>query len=236
MFDLTWYKDRRVFVTGHTGFKGSWLSSILLKLGAQVYGYALQPPTRPSLYSLLKLDKQIVATTADIRNTDALSKAVKDARPDVIIHMAAQPLVRESYKNPRYTYEVNVMGTVNILESLRFMPATSSFLNVTTDKVYLNDEKPQHRFKEDEPLDGYDPYSNSKSCSELITHSYRKSFFAGEPPSCAISTARAGNVIGGGDFSAERLVPEQIDEYLACLSSTVDAVGAVGAVGTVGTT
>jgi CDP-glucose 4,6-dehydratase len=208
MLDTTWYKDKRVFITGYSGFKGSWLCSILLKLGAQVYGYALRPSTEPNLHDLLDLDRSVTATIADIRDYDTLSKATEEAHPDVVIHMAAQPLVRESYRNPRYTYEVNVMGTVNILECLRTAPSVRSFLNVTTDKVYLNDEKPHHRFREDEPLDGYDPYSNSKSCSELVTHSYLKSFFSGGDPACALSTARAGNVIGGGDFSADRIVSD----------------------------
>jgi CDP-glucose 4,6-dehydratase len=206
--DFTWYKNKRVFLTGHTGFKGSWLCAILLRLGARVYGYALNPTTEPSLYNLLNLKNHVTTTIADIRDFDTLSKAIGNARPDVIIHMAAQPLVRDSYRNPRYTYEVNVMGTVNILECLRTAPTILSFLNVTTDKVYLNSEQLGHRFKEDEPLDGYDPYSNSKSCSELVTHSYQRSFFPKAGTSCAISTARAGNVIGGGDFSVDRLIPD----------------------------
>ncbi len=201
------YTGKRVFLTGHTGFKGSWLSVMLTMLGAKVYGYSLAPSTDPDLFGILKIENNIHSTIGDIRDMDSLTKAYKEANPDIVLHLAAQPIVRDSYKEPRYTYETNVMGTVNILECLRNNPGAVSFLNVTTDKVYENNDLENHGFKEDEKLDGYDPYSNSKSCSELVTHSYKKSFFS-EADSPAISTARAGNVIGGGDFSNDRIVPD----------------------------
>lgn len=207
------YKGKRVFLTGHTGFKGSWLCVILRMLGAEVYGYSLKPNTDPDLFDILGIAGDIHHTIGDIRDIDALEKAYTEANPDVVLHLAAQPIVRDSYKEPRYTYETNVMGTVNILECLRKHPGAISFLNVTTDKVYENNDLENHGFKEDEKLDGYDPYSNSKSCSELVTHSYKKSFFS-EADSPAISTARAGNVIGGGDFANDRIVPD-------CVRATV---------------
>ena len=209
----SFYSGKRVFLTGHTGFKGSWLCVILKMLGAEVYGYSLKPNTDPDLFDILGIAGDIHHTIGDIRDIDALEKAYKEADPDVVLHLAAQPIVRDSYKEPRYTYETNVMGTVNILECLRKHPGAISFLNVTTDKVYENNDLENHGFKEDEKLDGYDPYSNSKSCSELVTHSYKKSFFS-EADSPAISTARAGNVIGGGDFANDRIVPD-------CVRATV---------------
>ena len=201
------YKGKKVFITGHTGFKGSWLSIMLLELGAEVYGYSLKPNTSPALFKVLKLKDSLRNIFGDVRDYDALEKAYKAANPDVVFHLAAQPIVRESYRAPRYTYETNVLGTVNILDCLRNNSGCISFLNVTTDKVYENNEIDGHAFREDEKLDGYDPYSNSKSCSELVTHSYKKSFFSDES-SPAISTARAGNVIGGGDFASDRIIPD----------------------------
>lgn len=209
----SFYNGKRVFLTGHSGFKGSWLCVILKMLGAEVYGYSLEPNTDPDLFDILGIAGDIHHTIGDIRDIDALEKAYVSADPDVVLHLAAQPIVRDSYKEPRYTYETNVMGTVNILECLRRSPGAISFLNVTTDKVYENNDLENHGFKEDEKLDGYDPYSNSKSCSELVTHSYKKSFFS-EADSPAISTARAGNVIGGGDFANDRIVPD-------CVRATV---------------
>lgn len=208
MQNLSFYKGRRVLVTGHTGFKGSWLTKILVGAGATVCGYALEPPTNPSLYNLCGVDDKITSVIGDIRDIEKLADVFKSFRPEVVFHLAAQPIVRYSYRRPRYTYETNVMGTVNVLECIRLTDSVKSFVNVTTDKVYLNDDVPDHPFKEDEPLDGYDPYSNSKSCSELVTHSYKKSFFA--DGRCAISTARAGNVIGGGDFAEDRIIPDCI--------------------------
>ena len=208
MLDLNFYKDKTILVTGHTGFKGTWLCKILINAGAKVVGYALEAPTNPSLFKLSNIEKDMISIIGDIRDYEHLKSVFDKYQPELVIHLAAQPIVRDSYKDPRYTYDTNVMGTVNILECVRLTESVKSFLNVTTDKVYLNDDIPNHPFKEDEPLDGYDPYSNSKSCSELVTHSYKKSFFT--DGRCAISTARAGNVIGGGDFANDRIIPDCI--------------------------
>lgn len=199
------YKGRKVFVTGHTGFKGSWLCHLLLYLGAEVTGYATLPPTDPSIYELTNLSGRIHSVIGDVRDGEKLKNAMREAEPEIVLHLAAQPIVRESYRNPVYTYETNVMGTVHVLEAVRAVESVRSFLNVTTDKVYQNNEW-EWGYRETDPLDGYDPYSNSKSCSELVTHSYQKSFFT--DGRCAISTARAGNVIGGGDFAADRIIPD----------------------------
>ena len=204
-FDFSFYKGKKVLVTGHTGFKGSWLCRLLLKLGAEVTGYALEPPTQPDLFHLLDVESQMNSVTGDIRDLDRLKQIFADAQPEIVLHLAAQPIVRESYKNPVYTYETNVMGTVNILEAVRQCKSVKSFLNVTTDKVYRNNEW-EWGYRETDELDGYDPYSNSKSCSELVTHSYEKAFL--KELGIAVSTARAGNVIGGGDFAADRIVPD----------------------------
>lgn len=203
---LDFYRGKRVFVTGHTGFKGSWLCRMLVGAGAIVTGYALEPPTRPNLFELAGLEGRMTSVVGDIRDRVKLKAAFDAARPEIVLHLAAQPIVRDSYKDPAYTYETNVMGTVNILECVRLSDCVHSFLNVTTDKVYQNREW-VWGYREEEPLDGYDPYSNSKSCSELVTHSYLSSFFqAIDAP--AISTARAGNVIGGGDFANDRIIPD----------------------------
>jgi len=207
MIDLSFYKNKKVFITGHTGFKGSWLCRILTLAGAEVTGYSLEPPTNPSLFEVAGIGKDINSHIGDIRNFNELKKAFDGAKPEIVFHLAAQPIVRESYQNPAYTYETNVMGTVNILECVKASSTVKSFLNVTTDKVYLNKEW-AWGYRENEELDGYDPYSNSKSCSELVTHSYKSSFFA--DGHVAISTARAGNVIGGGDFAADRIIPDAI--------------------------
>ena len=209
MLDLNFYKGKRVFVTGHTGFKGSWLCRMLVGAGAVVTGYSLEAPTEPNLFSLAGLEGKMTSIIGDIRDKQALTAAFDAAKPEIVLHLAAQPIVRDSYKDPVYTYETNVMGTVNILECVRQAKlrgdAPKSVLNVTTDKVYLNNEW-CWGYREDEPLDGFDPYSNSKSCSELVTHSYKNSFFTDE--TVAISTARAGNVIGGGDFANDRIIPD----------------------------
>lgn len=205
LMNLDFYRGKKVFLTGHTGFKGSWLSRILVMAGAELTGYALQPPTQPNLFNLAGVEEKMTSVIGDIRDLASLKRAFDRAQPEIVIHMAAQPLVRDSYKNPAYTYETNVMGTVNILECLRTSTCVKSFLNVTTDKVYKNNEW-EWGYRENEPLDGFDPYSNSKSCSELVTHSYKSSFFG--DGSIAISTARAGNVIGGGDFAADRIIPD----------------------------
>jgi len=207
MFDLSFYKGKKVFVTGHTGFKGSWLCKVLTNAGAEVTGYSLNPPTEPSLFEIAQIENDICSIIGDIRDYDSLKEAFDKAGPEIVFHLAAQPIVRDSYKNPVYTYETNVMGTVNILECVRNSSCVKSFLNVTTDKVYLNKEWERGYCEEDE-LDGYDPYSNSKSCSELVTHSYKNSFFGDR--AVAISTARAGNVIGGGDFANDRIIPDCI--------------------------
>ena len=205
MSDLSFYKGKRVLVTGHTGFKGSWIVKALCMAGASVTGYALDPPTEPSLFEMAGLDKDINSVKGDIRDFASLKKCFDDAQPEIVIHLAAQPLVRTSYKEPVYTYETNVMGTVNLLECVRLTDSVKSVVNVTTDKVYLNLERAEG-YKEDEVLCGYDPYSNSKSCSELVTYSYNKSFFAERD--IAVSTVRAGNVIGGGDYALDRIIPD----------------------------
>ena len=203
----SFYKDKKILITGHTGFKGSWLCEILLGFGADVVGYALEPPTQPSMFELLNLPQRMQDIRGDVRDYKHLKEVFDREQPELVIHMAAQPLVRESYQNPLYTYETNVMGTVNVLECIRNTDCVRSFLNVTTDKVYKNNEW-AWGYRESDPLDGYDPYSNSKSCSELVTHSYQLSFFNGR--NTAISTARAGNVIGGGDFAKDRIIPDCI--------------------------
>jgi CDP-glucose 4,6-dehydratase len=204
--NFSFYKNKKIFITGHTGFKGTWLCRILLWAGADITGYALEPPTVPSLFAQTKTAKDIHSLTGDVRDRDALVKAVRQAGPDIIFHLAAQPLVRLSYREPAATYETNVMGTVNILEALRLSPEVRSFVNVTTDKVYENREW-HWGYRENEPLNGYDPYSNSKSCSDLVTASYRSSFFSGSGDP-AVSTARSGNVIGGGDYAEDRIIPD----------------------------
>lgn len=206
--DLSFYKGKKVFLTGHTGFKGTWLSRILIFAGAEVTGYSLEPPTSPSLFVATNTASQMKSIIGDIRDREKLVDAVKDAKPDIVLHLAAQPIVRTSYRDPVGTYESNVMGTVNILEAVRATLSVKSFVNITTDKVYKNKEW-FWGYREDEELCGLDPYSNSKSCSELVTHSYKNSFFA-EITSPAISAARSGNVIGGGDYAADRIIPDCI--------------------------
>lgn len=201
------YRNKQVLVTGHTGFKGAWLCRILTLAGAKVTGYALNPPTDPSLFEIAALEDTIDSVIGDIRDLKKLSQVFHRVHPEVVFHLAAQPIVRDSYKDPVYTYETNVMGTVHILECVRLTESVRSFLNVTTDKVYENQEW-EYGYRENDPLDGFDPYSNSKSCSELVTHSYRKSFF--QDGRCAVSTSRAGNVIGGGDFANDRIIPDCI--------------------------
>lgn len=205
--DPSFYKGKKVFITGHTGFKGSWLCKMLVNAGAIVTGYSLKPPTNPSLYEITGIEQDVHSIIGDIRDYKAMKAAFDEAQAEIVLHLAAQPIVRDSYKDPACTYETNVMGTVNILECVRNSSCVKSFLNVTTDKVYLNREW-IWGYRENEELDGYDPYSNSKSCSELVTHSYKNSFFS--DGRVAISTARAGNVIGGGDFANDRIIPDCI--------------------------
>lgn len=206
--NLNFYKEKKVLITGHTGFKGTWMCHILVQAGADVSGYALEPPTVPSLFKQVNVLENIHSICGDIRDRNLLIQTIQNIEPDIIFHMAAQPLVRRSYKEPALTYETNVMGTVNILEALRITPSVRSFVNVTTDKVYENKEWPWG-YRENDNLFGYDPYSNSKSCSELITASYRNSFFS-SPDALAISTVRSGNVIGGGDYAEDRIIPDCI--------------------------
>ncbi len=205
--DLQFYRGKTVLVTGHTGFKGSWMCKVLKMQGANVIGYALPAPTVPSLFELSDMAKGMISVEGDIRDLKRLNEVFDTYQPEIVIHMAAQPIVRESYVNPVYTYETNVIGTVNVLEAVRLHECVKSFVNVTTDKVYKNLEW-EWGYRENDVLDGYDPYSNSKSCSELVTSSYHKSFFMGRD--VAISTCRAGNVIGGGDFAKDRIIPDCI--------------------------
>lgn len=209
-FDKEFYRGKKVLVTGHTGFKGSWMCKLLLKCGAKVTGYALKPPTKPSLFKLSNIENDMNSIIGDIRDLEHLKSVFNEVQPEIVIHMAAQPIVRESYKNPVYTYDVNVMGTVNILECVRLTSSVKSVVNVTTDKVYLNKEW-EWGFRENEELNGFDPYSNSKSCSELVTSSYINSYF--QDLSIAVSTVRAGNVIGGGDFADDRIIPDCIRSF-----------------------
>lgn len=204
---LDFYRDKKVLVTGHTGFKGSWLCKILLDAGADVTGYSLEPPTQPSLFEMLALSGRMNSIVGDIRDLAHLQRVFCEVQPEIVFHLAAQPIVRTSYAEPVYTYETNVMGTVHICECVRQNECVKSFLNVTTDKVYENREW-EWGYRENDSLDGYDPYSNSKSCSELVTHSYIRSFF--DSMEVAVSTARAGNVIGGGDFAKDRIIPDCI--------------------------
>lgn len=199
------YKGKTVLVTGHTGFKGSWMCKMLVACGANVLGYALNPPTTPSIFDIANIENDITSIIGDIRDYKKLNETMQKFRPEIVIHMAAQPIVRESYADPVYTYETNVMGTVNICEAVRNCDSVKSFINVTTDKVYKNEEW-EWGYRENDKLDGYDPYSNSKSCSELVTSSYINSFF--NNLNIAASTCRAGNVIGGGDFAKDRIIPD----------------------------
>jgi CDP-glucose 4,6-dehydratase len=204
------YSQRKVLVTGHTGFKGSWLCLLLNRLGADVYGFALEPPTNPSLFDKAKIEQLITSYIGDIRDYDHLFKVIQKVQPEIVIHMAAQPLVRESYKIPVDTYAVNVMGTVHLLEACRHTKSVKAIVNVTTDKCYENREW-HWGYRENEPMGGYDPYSNSKGCSELVTSAFRSSYFNPSKYSdhgVALASARAGNVIGGGDWADDRLIPD----------------------------
>ncbi len=204
-FDLNFYKGKRVLLTGHTGFKGSWMTVLLVKAGAEVLGYSSCSRTGIRLFDLCSGERGITHVKGDVRDPDRLLEVFRSFQPEIVIHMAAQPIVRDSYRDPVGTYAVNVMGTVNVCEAVRQTPSVRSFLNVTTDKVYENREW-DWGYRETDPLDGFDPYSNSKSCSELVTHAYQKSFLS--DGRCAVSTARAGNVIGGGDFAHDRIIPD----------------------------
>ncbi len=204
-FDLDFYKGKRVMITGHTGFKGTWMTKVLIEAGAKVLGYSTCSRNETRLFDISKVQEKIVHVKGDVRELGHLLEVFDEFNPEIVIHMAAQPLVRRSYENPVETYSTNMMGTVNVCEAVKRTYSVRSFLNVTTDKVYENKEW-EWGYRENEPLDGFDPYSNSKSCSELITHSYKNSFFTDERVS--VSTARAGNVIGGGDFAVDRIIPD----------------------------
>jgi len=210
--NTSFWKNKKVLITGHTGFKGSWLCMLLNQQGAKVFGYALNPPTEPSLYKICNIDSYVDSTIADIRDFETLHKTIERVNPEIIIHMAAQPLVRESYKNPVETYQINVMGTVHLLEAVRQIGGVKALVNVTTDKCYENKEW-SWGYRENEPMGGYDPYSNSKGCSELVTSSFRNSFFNTSTYAqhgLALASGRAGNVIGGGDWADDRLIPDII--------------------------
>ncbi len=211
MLDLETYHKKRVLITGHTGFKGAWLCTILNAAGAEVTGYAL-PPTEPSLFRVLGLEKQMYSVYGDVRDLEKLRRVFAEVQPEIVFHLAAQPIVQVGYQDPVGTYSTNVMGTLHLLECVRQLNCVKSVVNVTTDKVYENCGAPRG-FQETDVLNGYDPYSNSKSCSELVTDSYRKSFFADQE--VAVSTARAGNVIGGGDFAPNRIIPDCVRAVLA---------------------
>lgn len=214
--DRDFWRGKRVFITGHTGFKGSWLSIWLHSLGARVSGYALEPPTSPSLFELCRVEKLVDSTIADIRDAGRLKSSISSASPDIVIHMAAQPLVRAAYKNPAETYDINVMGAVNLFDAVRESKGVRAVINVTTDKCYENKEW-VWGYREIDPLGGYDPYSSSKACSELVTSAYRSSFFNPEKydlHKVGVASARAGNVIGGGDWAEDRLIPDCIRALL----------------------
>lgn len=210
--DQEFWRGKKVFLTGHTGFKGSWLSLWLHSLGADVTGYALRPPTQPNLFDICKINELVISIIGDVRDYERLVNAMITAQPEVVIHMAAQPLVRDSYKNPVETYATNVMGSVHLFEAVRYCASVKAVVNVTTDKCYENQEW-IWGYRENEPMGGYDPYSNSKACSELVTSAYRNSYF--QPTKydihgVGVASARAGNVIGGGDWATDRLLPDCI--------------------------
>jgi CDP-glucose 4,6-dehydratase len=210
--DPSFWKEKKVYITGHTGFKGSWLSLLLNKLGANVYGYALSPPTNPSLFEQAEVSKEIISTTGDVRNLENLKKSLADFQPEIVLHLAAQALVRESYADPVTTFDTNIMGTVNILEAVKELKSIKALIIVTSDKCYKNKELNKGYVETDE-LGGHDPYSNSKACAELIVDSYQSSFFYALE-NINIASVRAGNVIGGGDWATDRLIPDLIRSFM----------------------
>ena len=222
MVDPSFWRGRRVFVTGHTGFKGGWLTLWLASLGAEVTGFALTPETTPNLFSVAKVDRVCSSIIGDVRDIDTLTNAVRKAAPEIVLHLAAQPLVRRSYGQPVETYATNVMGTVHCLEAARQTPGVRAVVVVTSDKCYEN-RNWVWAYRENEAMGGHDPYSNSKGCSELVTAAYRDSFFAGAEGSCRVASGRAGNVIGGGDWSEDRLIPDMIRAFEAGRSVEIRA-------------
>jgi len=212
--DAGFWRGRRVLLTGHSGFKGAWLSAWLLRLGADVRGFSVDIPTTPSLFELAGLGDDVATTWADVRDADAVREAIAQAAPEIVIHMAAQPFVRRSFREPRETYETNVMGTVNVLDAVRVTGGVRVVVNVTSDKCYDNREQGRP-FREDDPKGGHDPYSNSKGCAELVADAYLRSFFAPDPDGPRLGSGRAGNVIGGGDWGEDRLVPDIMRGALA---------------------
>jgi CDP-glucose 4,6-dehydratase len=218
------WADKRVFVTGHTGFKGGWLSLWLASKGAVVRGYALDPYTTPSLFETARVGEVVEDIRGDIRDAKSLDAALIGFVPDVVFHMAAQPLVRYSYQDPIGTYETNVIGTARVLDAVRRAPSVRAVVSVTTDKCYENIEDPLHAYSETDALGGYDPYSSSKACAEIVSAAYRQSYFSGEKIAehrCALATARAGNVIGGGDWSTDRLIPDLVRAFAAGESAVI---------------
>lgn len=210
------YKDKRVLITGHTGFKGSWLSIWLYSLGANIIGYALKPPTTPNLFEICGLEKRVTSTTGDIKNLRTLKDIFEMYQPEIVFHMAAQSLVRRSYREPVETYETNIMGTVNLLEACRHTPSVRVIVNVTSDKCYENREW-IWGYRENDPMGGQDPYSSSKGCAELVTAAYAKSYFSpehNEKRGVSLASVRSGNVIGGGDWAEDRLLPDCIKALL----------------------
>ncbi len=215
MIDASFWKGKRVFITGHTGFKGSWLTLWLQSMGAVLKGYSLNPPTEPSLYDSAGVDKLIDSTIGDIRNFEQLSAAIGEFKPEIVFHMAAQPLVRLSYDEPIDTYSTNVMGTVHLLEAVKRVGGVKAVVNITSDKCYDNREW-VWGYREHEAMGGYDPYSNSKGCAELVASAYRNSFFNEkdyEKHGVALASVRAGNVIGGGDWAKDRLIPDILRSF-----------------------
>lgn len=217
------WKSKKVLITGHTGFKGGWLSLWLQRKGADIVGYALEAPTKPSLFEVARVADGMTSVTGDIRDLGQLKKVFDEHRPDIVFHLAAQPIVRESYQNPVETYDTNVMGTVNVLEAVRLSESARVALMITSDKCYENKEW-LWGYRENEPMGGYDPYSSSKGCAELVTAAYRKSFFS-DPMSnqqgVAVASVRAGNVIGGGDWAKDRLIPDMINAFLKAEPVTI---------------